>query len=82
MQAPYEEAPYEEATVRSYDPATRGTTVLLDDGRRVEVPGEAVSPVLRLLRPGQRVRLRREGGAVVALTHPALPLPPGRLPFT
>ena len=59
--------------MRAYDPATRATTVLLDDGRRVDVPGEAVSPLLRFLRPGQRVRLRREGGVVVALTHPALP---------
>jgi hypothetical protein len=59
--------------VRAYDPATRDVAVLLDDGRRVQVPGAAVDARLRLLRPGQRVRLRREGDAVVALGHPGLP---------
>jgi hypothetical protein len=49
-------------------------TGLLDDGRRVQVPGAAVDPRLRLLRPGQRVRLLLADGAVVALGHPGLPL--------
>lgn len=51
-----------QATVSSFDPATRAGAVLLDDG--VEVPFGAdalVGSGLRLLRPGQRVRLETSG---------------------
>ncbi len=51
-----------QATVSSFDPATRAGAVLLDDG--VEVPFGAdalVGSGLRFLRPGQRVRLETSG---------------------
>lgn len=51
-----------QATVSSYDPGTHAGRVLLDDG--VELPFEAQALVgsgLRLLRPGQRVRLETTG---------------------
>jgi hypothetical protein len=60
-----------QATVRSWDAASRAGTVLLDDGRELGFPGEAVQ--VRALRPGQRVRLRLDGGQVVALTIATLP---------
>jgi 2-phospho-L-lactate guanylyltransferase len=47
-----------QATVRSFDPATRSGTVLLDDG--VELPYDAPAfdaGRIRLLRVGQRVRI-------------------------
>ena len=52
-----------QATVSSFDPATSTGTVLLDDG--VELPFDAnalVGSGLRLLRPGQRVRLQTDDG--------------------
>lgn len=51
-----------QATVSSFDAATVSGTVLLDDG--VSVPFEAAALAgsgLRLLRPGQRVRLETSG---------------------
>jgi hypothetical protein len=60
------------ATVRSWESGSRDGTVLLDDGRTVAFPGSAVQ--VRALRVGQRVRLRTEGGQVVALTIATLPL--------
>ncbi len=51
-----------QATVRYFDPTTRSGTVLLDDG--TELPyGEAAFAAggVRLLRVGQRVRLRTDG---------------------
>ena len=51
-----------QGTVRSFDPQTRGGTVLLDDG--IELPYDATalatSPV-RHLRIGQRVQLQTTG---------------------
>jgi hypothetical protein len=61
-----------QATVRSWDAATRAGTLLLDDGRQLDFPGEAVQ--VRALRLGQRVRVRTEGGQVAALTIATLPL--------
>jgi cold shock CspA family protein len=46
-----------QATVSSYDAATRAGAVLLDDGRLVVFEADAVASGVRLLRPGQRVRL-------------------------
>jgi 2-phospho-L-lactate guanylyltransferase len=60
-----------QATVRSWDPASRAGTLLLDDGRELDFPGEAVQ--VRALRLGQRVRLRLDAGRVVALTVATLP---------
>jgi cold shock CspA family protein len=51
-----------QATVSSFDPATGTGAVLLDDG--VELPFTASALAgsgLRLLRPGQRVRLEASG---------------------
>lgn len=51
-----------QGTVSSYDVATGSGRVLLDDGVEVPFPGEALDGSrLRLLRPGQRVRLRITG---------------------
>jgi 2-phospho-L-lactate guanylyltransferase len=60
-----------QATVRTWDPVSRGGTVLLDDGRQVDFPGEAVQ--VRSLRLGQRVRLRLDADRVIALTIVTLP---------
>jgi cold shock CspA family protein len=51
-----------QATVSSFDPTTSAGAVLLDDG--VELPFAASAlegSGLRLLRPGQRVRLQTVG---------------------
>jgi cold shock CspA family protein len=51
-----------QATVSSFDPTTSAGAVLLDDG--VEIPFAASAlegSGLRLLRPGQRVRLETAG---------------------
>jgi hypothetical protein len=60
-----------QATVRSWDATTRAGTLLLDDGRQLDFPGEAVQ--VRALRLGQRVRVLVTEGRVVALTLATLP---------
>jgi 2-phospho-L-lactate guanylyltransferase len=60
-----------QATVRTWDAASRAGTVLLDDGRELDFPGEAVQ--VRALRLGQRVRLRVDREEVVAVTVATLP---------
>lgn len=51
-----------QATVRAFDPATRVGTVLLDDGTELPFDAEAFGAGrLRLLRLGQRVRIRVSG---------------------
>lgn len=66
-----------QGTVRSFDPATRAGTVLLDDG--TELPYDAAAfdaGGLRLARVGQRVALRADAaGRITALTLATLPLP-------
>lgn len=48
--------------MRTFDPATRAGTVLLDDGLELPYDGAAFDAGgLRLLRVGQRVRLRFAG---------------------
>lgn len=52
-----------QATVSSFDPATRAGAVLLDDGVEIPFGSEALAGSgLRFLRPGQRVRLETSGG--------------------
>ncbi|MGW1246850.1 hypothetical protein [Streptomyces sp. NPDC002535] len=52
-----------QATAFTYDPETRSGSVLLDDGTPVEFGAEAFEAGgLRLLRPGQRVRIEAESG--------------------
>ncbi|WP_256104911.1 hypothetical protein [Streptomyces sp. ODS05-4] len=47
-----------QATAYTFDPATRSGSVLLDDGTPVDFPAAAFDAGgLRLLRPGQRVRI-------------------------
>jgi 2-phospho-L-lactate guanylyltransferase len=70
--------PVVQATVRTFDAATRSGTVLLDDG--VELPYDGVAFTaggLRLLRIGQRVRvqLSSDERRVRALTLVTLPDP-------
>ncbi|MBP0460643.1 hypothetical protein [Streptomyces montanisoli] len=51
-----------QATAYTYDPGTRCGSVLLDDGTPVEFGSEAFDAGgLRLLRPGQRVRIETAG---------------------
>ena len=51
-----------QATVSSFDPDTFTGSVLLDDGVAVPFPAQALAGSgLRLLRPGQRVRLETTG---------------------
>lgn len=51
-----------QATAYTYDPGTRSGSVLLDDGTAVPFDAAAFDAGgLRLLRPGQRVRIRTEG---------------------
>ncbi|HSX97355.1 MAG TPA: hypothetical protein VLG91_08175 [Streptomyces sp.] len=51
-----------QATAYTYDPATRTGQVLLDDGTPVPFGTPAFDAgALRLLRPGQRVRIETEG---------------------
>lgn len=56
-----------------------GGSVLLDDGSRLTYPLSVVQPEIRLLRSGQRVRLRVDGDPpqVRALTLVSLPLREG-----
>jgi cold shock CspA family protein len=63
-----------QATVATFDPETGSGTVLTDDGRRIPYGGDAFAAGgLRLLRPGQRVRLDTAAGAVVRITIATLP---------
>ncbi|MER6673564.1 cold-shock protein [Streptomyces sp. NPDC000983] len=51
-----------QATAYTYDPETRSGQVLLDDGTPVPFDARAFDAGgLRLLRPGQRVRIEVEG---------------------
>ncbi|MGW7544154.1 hypothetical protein ACWGKQ_24090 [Streptomyces sp. NPDC054770] len=51
-----------QATAYTYDPETHSGQVLLDDGTPVPFDGAAFEAGgLRLLRPGQRVRIEAEG---------------------
>jgi hypothetical protein len=60
-----------QATVFSFDADTRSGTVALDDGAMKEFSAEAFAVSrLRLLRPGQRVRIEVDAttGSIQALT--------------
>jgi 2-phospho-L-lactate guanylyltransferase len=69
-----------QATAFTFDPETRAGSVLLDDGTPLEFDADAFDAGrLRLLRPGQRVRIRTEGSdgdrRVVFLTLQTFPDP-------
>ncbi len=54
-----------QATVATYDEATRSGTVFLDDGSTLSFDAAALEGTgLRLLRPGQRVRLEAPAGTI------------------
>ncbi|MGC5236464.1 hypothetical protein [Streptomyces albogriseolus] len=59
-----------QATAYTYDPDSRSGQVLLDDGTPVPFDAAAFDAGgLRLMRPGQRVRLETEGeGASLRIT--------------
>ncbi|MFI6387645.1 hypothetical protein ACIBHY_27585 [Nonomuraea sp. NPDC050547] len=65
-----------QATVRTYDPATRSGTVFLDDGTVLGFPTRAfdAGPLL-LLRSGQRVNLAVADGEVTFITLSTFPMP-------
>ncbi|MGP3968539.1 hypothetical protein [Streptomyces sp. 6N223] len=51
-----------QATAYTFDPATRSGSVLLDDGTPMDFGAQAFDAGgLRLLRPGQRVRIEVTG---------------------
>jgi 2-phospho-L-lactate guanylyltransferase len=63
-----------QGTVASFDDRERSGTVLLDDGTELTFPASAFAASgLRLLRPGQRVRLDRRDGNVVGLSLITMP---------
>jgi 2-phospho-L-lactate guanylyltransferase len=64
-----------QATVATYDPATRSGTVLLDTGAEVAFDATAFDRSgLRLLRLGQRVTLTRDSAGRVDRLHlPTMP---------
>ena len=66
-----------QATVREFDPAARSGTVFCDDGSVLAFgAGAFAASGLRLLRPGQRVTIGRDGGGAItslALAGFALP---------
>jgi hypothetical protein len=66
-----------QGTVRGYDEVTRSGSVFLDDGTVLEFGAQALrGSGLRLLRPGQRVGISRDGqGAISAITLATFPLP-------
>jgi 2-phospho-L-lactate guanylyltransferase len=66
-----------QGTVRSFDPRSRSGDVLLDDGKVLSFPATAFDASgLRLLRLGQRVRLRLDAAGVVTfVTIATLPDP-------
>ncbi len=66
-----------QATVRGFDPATGSGTVFCDDGTVVAFgPGAFAASGLRLLRPGQRVTIARDGdGAITSLALAGFGLP-------
>ncbi|GAB3164757.1 hypothetical protein OHB01_02700 [Microbispora hainanensis] len=65
-----------QATVQSFDPATRSGWVFLDDGTRIPFDGEAFDAgPLRHLRPGQRVALVMADDRVTYVTLSTFPTP-------
>ncbi|MBK3639804.1 hypothetical protein ACFV29_21535 [Streptomyces sp. NPDC059690] len=58
-----------QATAYTYDPETRSGQVLLDDGTPMPFDREAFDAGgLRLLRPGQRVRVETSGRRITLIT--------------
>jgi hypothetical protein len=65
-----------QATVRTFDEATRSGTVFLDDGTVLEFGTSAFDAgPLRLLRSGQRVNLAMSGDEITYITLSTFPVP-------
>lgn len=65
-----------QATVMRYDAATLTGAVVLDDGTELPFPAEALDGTgLRLLRPGQRVRIETTGNGDQVTSLQILTLP-------
>jgi len=65
-----------QATVMRYDAATLTGAVVLDDGTELPFPAEALAGTgLRLLRPGQRVRIETADGGDRVTSLQILTLP-------
>ncbi len=65
-----------QGTVRDFDMTSRTGSVLLDDGTAVAFDAAAFAAGgLRLLRPGQRVRMETRDDRVVLITIITLPSP-------
>jgi 2-phospho-L-lactate guanylyltransferase len=56
-----------QATVASYDEATRSGTVVTDQGETLGFTGETLAEYIRHLRPGQRVSLDMADDEVTGL---------------
>ena len=56
-----------QATVATYDDATRSGSLLTDDGVRLDYPASALADHLRHLRLGQRVFVEVDGDTVTSV---------------
>ena len=56
-----------QATVASYDEATRAGTVVTDDGETLGFAGEALAEHIRHLRPGQRVHFESGDAGITGI---------------
>ena len=56
-----------QATVASYDDASRTGTVVTDQGESLEFAGETLAEYIRHLRPGQRVHVDTDGSGVTGV---------------
>ncbi|MER5621379.1 hypothetical protein [Streptosporangium sp. NPDC002544] len=65
-----------QATVRSFEEATRSGSVFLDDGTEIPFGAAAFDAgPLRLLRAGQRVNIVMDGDDVAYITLSTFPVP-------
>lgn len=68
-----------QATVRTFSPATRSGTLLLDDGTQFPFDAAAfVAGGFRLLRSGQRVRISVEDNRITRVGLPGVDAPAAR----
>lgn len=56
-----------QATVASYDEATRSGTVVTDQGETLDFAGTTLAEHIRHLRPGQRVHVDASGAEITGI---------------
>jgi len=56
-----------QATVASYDEATRSGTVVTDQGETLGFAGETLAEYIRHLRPGQRVHVESDDAGITGI---------------